>query len=135
MTSGHVTAPATWDDDGHRLVLDDLVLFNAGLRKLDPGAGERFIVRVEREADAKRHWQLKWYYGYCVKQCVEKTGYSVPEMDAIFRAECMPTDVETLSLMSYEQMRDFLILVEKYAAEVIGVVIVGPRDRMFELAA
>jgi len=124
--SHHVSATAVWDGDQQRLRLADPLVFNAGMRRLKPGAGESFVIRVEREADAKRHHQLKWYFGYVVKQCVEKTGYAVPEMDQIFRALFMPGDVETLSLMSYEQMEDFNRQCEHYAAEVIGVVVEGP---------
>ncbi len=126
--SARVTAATSWDADRGRLVLDDQVLFNAGLRKLKPGAGERFVISVAREADAKRHYQLKWFYGYIVNQCVEWTGYTVKEMDQEFRARFMPPDVATLSQMSEEQMRDFNLQAEQYAAEVIGVVIQGPRD-------
>lgn len=126
MSATHVTALSKWD--GERLRLDDPTVFSAGMRKLKPGEGETFVVRVEREADAKRHHQLKWFYGYIVKQCVEKTGYTVPEMDAMFRALFLPGDVDTLSLMSYEQMEDFNRQCEHYAAETIGVAIVGPSD-------
>jgi hypothetical protein len=122
--SDHARGVAAWD--GEKLRLTDPVVFNASMRRLKPGDGEAFVIRVEREADAKRHHQLKWYYGFVVKQCVEKTGYPVPEMDAIFRAQFMPGDVETLSLMSYEQMEDFNRQCEQYAAEVIGVVVEGP---------
>lgn len=120
----HVKGLGAWDGDRLRLV--DPVVFNAAMKKLQPGDGETFVIRVEREADAKRHHQLKWYYGYIVKQCVEKTGYPVPEMDAMFRALFMPGDVATLSLMSFEQMEDFNRQCEHYAAETIGVVIEGP---------
>lgn len=122
----HVKGIAVWDADAERLRLTDSVVFNAGMRRLKPGAGESFVIRVEREADAKRHHQMKWYFGYIVKQCVEKTGYSVPEMDAIFRSLFLPGDVDSLSLMSFEQMEDFNRQAEHYAAETIGVVIEGP---------
>jgi hypothetical protein len=125
--SDHVKVSAAWD--GERLQLDDVVAFNALVRrKLKPGDGEAFIVRVEREADAKRTHRLKWYYGYIVKQCCAKTGYTVLEMDTIFRAECLPPDVETISHMSDEQMADYNTLCEKFAAEAIGVVVEGPND-------
>jgi hypothetical protein len=121
--SDHVKVFATWDGQGLYL---DAHLNEQVRRRLKPADGESFIVRVEREADAKRHHQLKWFYGYIVKQCVEKTGYAVPELDAMFRSLFIPGDVETLSLMSYEQMEDFNRQCEHYAAETIGVVIEGP---------
>lgn len=124
-----MTGLCVWDEDAKRLWLDDPMVVNAQVRRrLKPGAGERFVMRIEREADAKRHHQLKWYYGYVVKQCVAKTGYTAVEMDNIFRAEFMPRDVDTLSLMSFEQMADYNVHCEQYAAEVIGVVVKGPRE-------
>lgn len=126
MSATHVTAVAAWD--GERLRLADPTVFSAGMRKMKPAEGEPFVVRVEREADAKRHHQLKWFYGYIVKQCVEKTGYTVVEMDTMFRSLFMPHDVPTLSLMSYEQMQEFNRACEQYAAETIGIVIAGPHD-------
>lgn len=109
---GHVKAFASWNEDISRLVLDDQVTFHAMLKRLEPGAGERFVVRVEREETAKKHHQLKWYFGDIVKQCCAKTGYTAIEMDTIFRVECMPPDVETLSLMTYEQMADYNVACE-----------------------
>lgn len=125
----HVTALARWNADKREFAFDDGCALAWQVRSMKPEAGERFAIRIEREQDAKKHHQLKWYYGYVIKQCVERTGYTVPELDAMFRALFMPGDVETLSLMSYEQMRDFNLQSEQYAAEVIGVVIVGPRER------
>lgn len=124
----HVTAKCVWN--GAQLVHDDVVRFNGQVRRrLKPGDGETFIVRVEREADAKKHHQLKWYWGFIVKQCYEaETGHTVNDFDEMFRAMFMPGDVATLSLMSYEQMRDFNIQCEEYAARVIGVVVTGPHD-------
>lgn len=133
--SAHVTAACSWDSESGRLVLDDQMLFSAGMRRMKPGAGERFIIRVEREAEAKRHHQLKWYFGYIVKQCCARTGYNAKEMDVIFRVEYLPPDVETLSDLSYEQMADYNVQCEKYAAEVIGVIVVGPREARDYIAA
>lgn len=122
----HVTAAAVIRNG--KPVLTDSVIYHAGLRQMKLGEGEAVVVRVEREADAKRYHRLKWYFGFIVKQCVEKTGYTVPEMDTMFRALFMPADVSTLSLMSDEQFADFNTQCEAYAADVIGVVIVGPDD-------
>lgn len=125
--STHVTAKCVWD--GARLHHDDVVLFNAKVRKrLQPGAGETFIIRVEREAEAKKHHQLKWYWGYIVRQCIKHTYETATERDDDFRARFMPPDVPTLSLMSYEQMDVFNMHCEVFAAEVIGVSIIGPDD-------
>jgi hypothetical protein len=124
----HVTAQASWDEDKKRLVLDDSSLFNTRMSRLDPGAGERFVIRVEREADAKKYHRLKWYWGYVVKQCVEYTGHTVPEIDQMFRALFLPFDVPTISLLSDEQLREFNLQCEAYAAETIGVSITGPDD-------
>ncbi len=123
--SAHVTAAAVWT--GEELRFTDLINSKV-LRKLKPAAGECFVVRVEREDDAKKHHQLKWFYGFIVKQASEATGYTVKETDDMFRALYMPPDVKTLSDMSYRQMADFNTQCEAYAAETIGVVIVGPDD-------
>lgn len=127
--SDHVTSSATWMEDGERQLLVMPAGFTGRVkRKFKPGTGESFVVRVEREEDAKKHHQLKWYYGYLVKQISEHTGYPTPEVDAMLRALHMPPDVETLSLMSYEQMGDFNRLCEIYANEVVGIQIYGPED-------
>ena len=122
----HVTAKGSWD--GARIRFADRASFDAHVRRMKLGEGEAVVIRVEREADAKRYHQLKWYFGYIVKQCSEHTGYPVPELDVMFRALFLPPDVETLSLMPYEHMRDFLLQCEHYAAETIGVVVTGPAD-------
>jgi hypothetical protein len=120
----HVNAKFT-ATEGH-LKLCDEKAFRAGIRRLKPGDGEVFVGRFEREADAKKYHQLKWYYGYIVKQCVGHTGYTVIEMDTIFRALFLPPDVKTLSEASYEQLHDYNLQCEQYSAETIGVVIEGP---------
>lgn len=106
----------------------DPVMFNAGMKRLKPGDGETFVIRVEREADAKRHHQLKFLYGYCYKQVSEYTGFTMPEIDLMFRGLFLPPGVDTLSLMSYEQMADYTRAVEQYAAETIGLRIEGPNE-------
>lgn len=122
-----VTGRIVWSEGRFRLA--DQVTFNAAVRrKLDPGDGETFIVRVEREDDAKKHHQLKWYFGYIVKQCCEKTGYTPVEMDTIFRALFLDPEVTTVSENTYEQQREFNLHCEQYAAEAIGVTVVGPDD-------
>jgi len=126
LSKTHVTATAVWD--GERLRLTDQVVFHAGMRKLKPGDGEAFVVRVEREADAKRYHSLKWLFGYVYKQVSEETGYSVPELDQMMRALHLPADVPTLSLASDEQLRAYILCCEVYAAEVIGITITGPND-------
>lgn len=90
------------------------------------GEGCALKIRIEPEDEAKKHHQLKFYFGYVVKPCVEHTGYTMTEMDAIFRGLFMPADVETLSDMSYDQMALFNIACEEYAARVIGVQIERP---------
>jgi len=79
--------------------------------------------------------RLKWYYGYIVKQCCEHTGYSALEMDTIFRSYFLPPDVPTLHLLSDDQMRDYNLHCEAYAAERIGVVVTGPDDARHYKAA
>lgn len=102
--------------------------YKSAVKRLKLGEGEAVVIRIEREADAKRYHRLKWYYGYIVKQCVEHTGYTVPETDAMFRALFLPHDVETISLMSDEQMAEFNRQCEIYAAETVGVAIHGPEE-------
>jgi hypothetical protein len=133
--SHHVNAIATWDEERGSLRLVDQVVFNARMRRMKPGQGEAFVLRVEREADAKRHHQFKWYFGYIVKQCCARTGYNAKEMDIIFRVEFLPPDVDTLSDLSYEQMADYNVQCEKHAAGVIGVIVVGPREARDYIAA
>jgi len=98
------------------------------LRQMRIGEGEELEIRVSRAADAKQYWQLKWYFGWIVRPCCEATGYSLREMDAIFRTECLSPGVVTLSDTTYEEMRDFLQACEVYAAQTIGVVITGPEE-------
>jgi hypothetical protein len=124
----HVIALASWNADTKRLVFDEPTVFHARIVKLGPGAGERFIVRVEREEEAKRYHRLKWLYGYVIKQCVEHTGHTAAEIELEFRARFLPPDVPTISLMTDEQMRDFNIQCEHFAAETIGIEIIGPDD-------
>ncbi len=126
MSPTHVVARAAWD--GERLRLDDPMVFSAGMRKLKPGDGEPFVIRIEREQDAKKHHQLKFLFGYCYKQVSEYTGFTMPEVDLMFRGLFLPPGVDTLSLLSYEQMQEFNRACEQYAAEVIGVVVMGPDD-------
>lgn len=97
------------------------------LARMALGDGEAVEIRITRAAEAKRHWQLKWYYGYVVRQCCEN-GDTVKDMDVYFRTLFMPPDVVTLHDMSYEQMRDYLIQCEEHAARVMGVVITGPDE-------
>jgi len=127
----HVTALASWDEERGRLVLDEQHVFHARMRKLDPGAGERFVIRVEREAEAKRYHRLKWLYGYVIKQCVEHTGHTANEIELEFRTRFLPPGVTTISLMNDEQLRDFNLQCEAFAAETIGVVITGPDDARY----
>ena len=115
MTNGtlHVVDPDRWQRD---------------LAQLQIGDGEVVTIVVMAAADAKRYYQLKWYWGYLVKQAAEYTGYPLREMDAIFRIECLPPGVLTISTMTYDEMRDFILACEVYAAQTIGVVISGPED-------
>lgn len=135
MPTTHVTTHATWNEDEGRLMLDSDAFFSTRMKRLEPGAGERFVVRVEREVEAIRYHRLKWYFGYIVKQCCAFTGYAAPEMDALFRSYFMPKDVPTLHLMSDDQMREFNIHCEAYAAQTIGVVVTGPDDARHYQAA
>jgi hypothetical protein len=121
-----LTLKATVRDN--RIALLDEMAFHRGVKKLGLGEGESLVVRIEREADAKRHHQLRFLFGFVYKQVSEYTGYPIPEVDAMFRGLFMPADVETLSLMSYEQMADYIPQCEAYAAETIGVSIVGPES-------
>lgn len=111
---------------GSLRITDDLA--RRAVKKLKLGDGEVAVLRLEREADAKRHHQLKWLFGYVYKQVSERTGYAIPEVDAMFRGLFLPGDVDTLSLLSYEQMADYTSQCEAYAAETIGVVVRGPDE-------
>lgn len=122
----HVTARAVYSDG--KLTVLDLVTMRAALRQMGLGDGEELVVRVERQQDAKRHHQLKWFHGYIVKQCIDFTGETAKERADDFKARFLPPDVPGLTEMSYEQMRDFNTHCEVFAGEVIGVSIVGPDD-------
>ena len=56
-------------------------------------------------------------------------------MDTIFRSYFLPPDVPTLHLLSDDQMRDYNLHCEAYAAERIGVVVTGPDDARHYKAA
>jgi len=58
MTNGtlHVVDPDRWQRD---------------LAQLQIGDGEVVTIVVMAAADAKRYYQLKWYWGYLVKQAAE----------------------------------------------------------------
>lgn len=124
--STHVSAAAVWD--GEKLQFSDVVTYHAGLRGMKLGQGEEVQVLVMRPEEAKRYWQLKWYYGFIVKQCVEKTGYTKREMDAILRANGLDPEVTSLVTASYSALRDLILASEIYAASEIGVVVEGPAD-------
>lgn len=128
MSATHVTAAATWD--GERLRLTDPMVFSAGMKKLKPGAGETFFIRIEREAEARKRHQEKWYFGYIVEQCIAYTGETAKERDEDFRARFLPPDCKTYSDMNYEQAADYAIQCEIFAAETIGVVVKGPDDAL-----
>jgi hypothetical protein len=127
-----VLACGTWT--GTTVQVDDEAFFPLRLRLAGFGNGERVVIRVESEPEAKRHHQLRWYYGYIVKQLCEN-GESEKEWDERLRGECLPPDVETLSAMTYEQMDAFNLRCEQYAAEVVGVVIQGPDEARQFVAA
>ena len=122
----HAKGLAIWG--GGKLHMAKPRIWTARLLDLEPGEGELFVVRVEREADAKKHHQLKWYYGYIVNQCIEHTGETTKERDDHFRTMFLPFDVVTLSEISFEAMQVYNLSCEQYAAEVIGVVVSGPDD-------
>lgn len=94
----HVTASGAWD--GEQVRLEDAMTFHAQLRRMGLGAGESVVVTRRTSGGRQAASSAEMVYGYIVKQCVEKTGYTVPELDAMFRALFMAGDVETLSLMS-----------------------------------
>lgn len=124
---GHVVTARAVCQDGIAQPLD-LLRFAASQRRAKWGDGTELVIRIEPLEEAKKHHQLKWFYGYIVKQCCAKTGYTVIEMDTIFRAEFLEPTVVTLSENSYEQQAEFNLNAERYAAEVIGVVVKGPRE-------
>lgn len=126
MTATHATGLSQWD--GERLRLVDPVLFNARMRKLNPGEGETFYIRVEREAEARRRHRDKWYWGYIVAQCIKHTGETAKDRHDDFQARFLPPNVATYHELNDEQAADYNLHCEVYAAETIGVVIVGPHD-------
>jgi hypothetical protein len=124
--SSHVSAFASWDAEKERLVLDDQVSFHAGLRKLKPGAGERFVVRVEREEDALTEAQRRYYFAACIHPLSEYTGFSEPEMHVMVKAVCMPPGKTSIMQLSKEEMNAVISHVQQWAAEVVGLVLEDP---------
>lgn len=122
---GHVVTALAVCTDGIAVAIDG-VAFTSKQKRAKWGDGTELVIRIEPLEEAKKHHQLKWFYGYIVKQCCAKTGYTVIEMDTIFRAEFLEPTVVTLSENTYEQMAEFNLNCERYAAEVIGVAIKGP---------
>lgn len=123
---GHVSAVAVMVKGTLQML--DPEGYARDVRQMRIGDGEEVEIRVSRAADAKQHSQLRWYFGYIVKQSAESTGYTLREMDAIFRVECLPPGTVTISTLTYDEMRDFILACEVYAAQTIGVVISGPDE-------
>lgn len=121
-----VTAIAVCHED--QAVALDPIRFASSQKRAKWGEGVELVIRIEPLEEAKKHHQLKWFYGYIVKQCCAKTGYTVIEMDTMFRAEFLDPTVVTLSENTYDQMAEFNLNCERYAAEVIGVVVKGPNE-------
>lgn len=128
-----VLAAGTWD--GAKVVPDDQAMFHLRLRLAGFGDGERVTIRVESEPDAKRHHQLEWYWGYILPQ-VAANGETENRWDRRFRRMFLPPGVNgRLSRTTYEQMADYIVHCEEYAARVAGVVIQGPDEARRFVAA
>ena len=48
----HVICEATWDAENQKLAIVDQVHYRASLRRMKPGGGEVFVIRVERQSEA-----------------------------------------------------------------------------------
>lgn len=98
------------------------------VRQMRLGEGEEVTIVILAAAEAKRHYQLKWYWGYIVPQSSEQTGYSIREMDDLLRVNCLPPGTVTISALTYDEMREFILACEVYAAQTMKVVISGPDE-------
>lgn len=113
--SGHVSAKASWDGEKSRLVLDDQMLFHAQLRRLKPGAGEQFVIRIEREEDAYTYGQLKHLYGHVYTPLSEWNGDFVADWHLLLKAAFMPEGKTSLTQLNKEELDAFIRQCEVYA--------------------
>ena len=113
--SGHVTGLAAWD--GEKLRLVDPVVFNAGMRRLKPGNGETFVIRVEREAEAWRHSDVKHLFGHVYLPVVEYTGYTKTELHTIAKGLWMPDGKTSLTELDREEIQEYTRLVDRWLRE------------------
>ena len=116
--SGHVTARAVWD--GERIQLDDPMVFRAAIRRMKFGAGETLIIRVESEAEAWRHSDVKHLFGHIYAPVLEfgETGYTKTEFHTVEKAFWMPDDGRTsITELNREELQDYTRLCEKQLRE------------------
>lgn len=113
--SASITAPAFWK--GGQVVVADSVVYHAKLRKAGFGEGEALVVRVEREEEAAKHGHYKHLFGHLLAPASEKTGYTVTELKADFKALYLPDGMTSLTEMSAVQFEDFNRSVEQHIRE------------------
>lgn len=110
--SGHVTGIASWD--GEKLRLCDPVVFNAGMRRLKPGNGEEFQVRVERREEAWRYSDVKHLYGHLYTPVSKRTGETVSDVHLRMKADHFPDDGrDSLTDLNRVEMKQYIEAVEQ----------------------
>lgn len=110
----HVTALASWDSERQKLVFDDRMLLHAGFKRLKPQAGERFVIRVEREEEAWRWSDVKHLYGHLYKPVSRRTGETEAEVHLRMKVNFFPEDGRTsLTQLNREEMKAFTESVEQ----------------------
>lgn len=113
MSATHVTGVAAWD--GERLRLVDPVVFNAGMKKLKPAAGETFVVTVMHEEDAVRPAQYRYYFGRIINPLVEWSGNNKAWWDALLKTLFFPEDGRTSKAeLSSREFADFISTCEEF---------------------
>jgi hypothetical protein len=121
-----VTADAVFTDGQPKLV--DPVDYRAALKKVKWGEGEELLVRVEPKADALTEAQRRYYFGVCVHPLSNRTGYTEPEMHVLLKAVCLQPGKTSITQLSKAEMGEFIDAVQRYAADVIGVVLDVPEN-------
>lgn len=106
----HVSVPCVYRDG--RVALVNQRGYQAQVRGAGWGNGEALVLRIEPEADAKKHHQLKWYYGTLLPAYQDYTGD--PDGHVMFKARYLPDGVTSLAQTTYEQMADFNQRVEAF---------------------
>ena len=111
----HVSLTASWNVDEKKLVFDRPADYMAGLKRMKPGAGERFVVRIEREEAAYTYADLKHYWGHVVTPLSEWNGDFKEDWHLRLKADFMPEGKTSLIQLNREELKEYTLRCEVYA--------------------